>query len=84
MNLIAINDLPTIVKKLVDANTYGGEKGIDIELFTEFESHFREYTRENNLRAVYRGPRISNNCSPWTTPSMTRRCDAETVKFYSV
>ncbi len=55
---------------------------IPIELFDEFEAVFRAYMRPRHLRAIYRGPRKSNDVSGYTVPSMTRRCDATHVVFY--
>lgn len=48
--------------------------------FNEREAEFRIIMRKEELRAIYRGPRVSNNCSG--IPSMTRRCDATHVVLY--
>ncbi len=53
---------------------------IPIDFFEQNEAEIRKVMRENSLRAIYRGPRISNNCRD--VPSMTRRCDAEAVLLY--
>jgi hypothetical protein len=38
--------------------------------------------RKSNLKAIYRGPRISNTTSNGNLPSMTRRRDATSVLLY--
>lgn len=53
---------------------------IPISFFEQNEAEIRKVMRENSLRAIYRGPRISNNCRD--VPSMTRRSDAEAVLLY--
>ncbi len=51
--------------------------------FNENEAEFRAIMRPRGLRAIYRGPRVSNNCeSRFAIPSMTRRCDATHVVIY--
>ena len=53
---------------------------IPIKLFDAMEDSLRPVMREVGLRAMYRGPRKSNNSIG--PGSMTRRCDAEAVLFY--
>jgi len=53
---------------------------IPIDLFNAMEDSLRPVMREAGLRAMYRGPRVSNDCLG--SPSMTRRCDAEAVLLY--
>lgn len=59
---------------------------MSIEFFEKHEQEIREFVmRPHNLRAIYRGPRISNKRTVWNMagrPSMTRRCDADAVLLY--
>ncbi len=56
---------------------------IPMKDFNENEEEFRVIMRYHNMRAIYRGPRVSNNCeSRFAIPSMTRRCDATHVVLY--
>lgn len=57
---------------------------IPMDFFEQNEREIREVMRENKLRAIYRGPRVSNQLSRrMDTPSMTRRCDATHVMLYT-
>lgn len=56
---------------------------MSIEFFTDNETEIREVMRAHRLRAIYRGPRVSNNVKySFSVPSMTRRCDATHVMLY--
>ena len=80
------NELDAIIT-LIENNTATNTRGqtykgwFPIELFNEFEDVIRLAIKNHPhyTRVIYRGPRISNNVHPWTTPSMTRRCDATHV-----
>lgn len=54
---------------------------IPMDFFELNEKSLRKVMRENRLRAIYRGPRVSNS-SRKSTPSMTCRCDATHVMLY--
>lgn len=54
---------------------------IPIELFDSMEDSLRPLMRKAGLRAMYRGPRRSNDC--FGVPSMTVRKDATGVLLYS-
>lgn len=55
---------------------------IPMSTFNIVEKDVRPYMRSANLRAMYRGPRISNHCKD--VPSMTMRRDAtHVVLIYS-
>ena len=54
---------------------------IPMDYFEMNETAIRSAMREEGLKAIYRGPRISNNCT-CTAFSMTRRCDATSVLLY--
>ncbi len=57
---------------------------IPIDFFTANEAEIRVGMRLNNLRAIYRGPRLSNNLAFFSSKaSMTRRCDATSVLLYN-
>jgi hypothetical protein len=53
---------------------------IPINWFDAYEDQVREVMRDNGLRSMYRGPRVSNNSLD--RASMTRRCDANFVVLY--
>jgi hypothetical protein len=53
---------------------------IPIHMFDIAESALRVEMRAQGYRAMYRGPRVSNNT--YGMPSMTRRCDATHVLLY--
>lgn len=53
---------------------------IPIELFDRVEDLIRPHMRAAGLRAIYRGPRVSNRSMG--PGSMTRRCDATGVLLY--
>lgn len=56
---------------------------IPMAFFEANEPEIRKVMREHKLRAIYRGPRLSNNVKyRFSVPSMTRRCDAEFVVLY--
>lgn len=56
---------------------------IPMEFFTANEVEIRKLMKHENLRAIYRGPRLSNNVQyKFSVPSMTRRCDATHVMLY--
>ena len=56
---------------------------IPMDFFNANELEIRKVMREHKLRAIYRGPRLSNNVKyKFSVPSMTRRCDAEFVVLY--
>jgi hypothetical protein len=80
--------LEHVVKMLVADNTYKG-KGVPIDFFDKHEQIFRKFMREDNLRAIYRGPRRNRKIYAgnsdhyfWFRPTMTLREDATRVKFY--
>ena len=52
---------------------------IPIAMFEIAEAALRVEMRARGYRAMYRGPRVSNDTR---TPSMTRRCDATHVLLY--
>lgn len=52
---------------------------IPIHMFDVAEAALRVEMRANGYRAIYRGPRVSNDTQ---YPSMTRRCDATHVLLY--
>ena len=76
-----LNSLKVLFPKTRSNSAVTGN--IDIKHFTDNEEMFRKVMRENNLKAIYRGPRISNNLK-WSSSvaSMTRRCDATSVLLY--
>jgi hypothetical protein len=53
---------------------------IPIRMFEIAEAALRVEMRARGYRAIYRGPRVSNNT--WGAPTMTRRCDATHVLLY--
>ena len=53
---------------------------IPIAMFDLAEAALRPEMRKRGYRAIYRGPRVSNNTRD--IPSMTRRCDATHVLLY--
>jgi hypothetical protein len=53
---------------------------IPIHMFEVVEAALRVEMRAKGYRAMYRGPRVSNNT--YSEPSMTRRCDATHVLLY--
>jgi len=53
---------------------------IPIRMFEIVEAALRVEMRQRGYRAIYRGPRVSNNT--WDIPSMTMRCDATHVLLY--
>lgn len=56
---------------------------IPMAFFEANEPEIRKVMHEHKLRAIYRGPRISNVLkNRLTKASMTRRCDAEFVVLY--
>ena len=56
---------------------------IPMEFFEQNEAEIRAVMREHKLRAIYRGPRLSNNVKyKFSVPSMTRRCDATHMMLY--
>ena len=56
---------------------------IPIDFFNQNEKEIRKMMKHENLRAIYRGPRLSNELYYSTSiPSMTRRCDATHVVLY--
>lgn len=56
---------------------------IPMAFFEANESEIRAVMREHKLRAIYRGPRVSNQVKyKFSVPSMTRRCDATHVMLY--
>jgi hypothetical protein len=56
---------------------------IPIEWFDTNEGSIRETMKQHGLKAIYRGPRLSNKISyGFGQPSMTRRCDADSVLLY--
>lgn len=68
--------------KLVDHRGVERTGWMTIEDFNEHETIIRQAIKifyGKSKQVFYRGPRISNNVPPWTTPSMTRRCDAKFV-----
>jgi hypothetical protein len=52
---------------------------IPIRMFEVAEAALRVEMRSKGYRAIYRGPRVSNNTF---YPTMTRRCDATHVLLY--
>lgn len=52
---------------------------IPIAMFELAESALRKEMRARGYRAIYRGPRVSNDTR---YPTMTRRCDATHVLLY--
>ena len=52
---------------------------IPIKMFEIAEAALRKEMRTLGYRAIYRGPRVSNDTR---YPSMTRRCDATHVLLY--
>lgn len=52
---------------------------IPIAMFELVETELRKEMRAKGYRAMYRGPRVSNDTR---TPTMTRRCDATHVLLY--
>jgi hypothetical protein len=52
---------------------------IPMAMFELFEHQLRVEMRAAGLRAMYRGPRVSNDSY---YPTMTRRCDATHVLLY--
>jgi hypothetical protein len=52
---------------------------IPIRMFEIAEAALRVEMRSRGYRAIYRGPRVSNNTF---YPTMTRRCDATHVLLY--
>ena len=54
---------------------------IPIHMFDVAESALRPEMRAKGYRAMYRGPRVSNDNS-YGVPTMTRRCDATHVLLY--
>ena len=53
---------------------------VPMDLFEAMESELRTEMRARGYRAMYRGPRVSNNTRD--IPTMTRRCDATHVLLY--
>jgi hypothetical protein len=53
---------------------------IPIAMFDLAEAALRPEMRKRGYRAIYRGPRVSNNTRG--IPSMTCRCDATHVLLY--
>jgi hypothetical protein len=53
---------------------------IPIKMFELAEPALRVEMRARGYKAIYRGPRVSNNTRD--IPSMTRRCDATHVLLY--
>jgi hypothetical protein len=53
---------------------------IPIKMFDLAESALRVEMRARGYRAIYRGPRMSNDTRD--IPTMTRRCDATHVLLY--
>jgi len=53
---------------------------IPIHMFEVAEAALRVEMRKRGYRAIYRGPRVSNQGGRW--PTMTRRCDATHVLLY--
>ena len=53
---------------------------IPIRMFELAEAALRPEMRKRGYRAMYRGPRVSNDTS--RIPTMTRRCDATHVLLY--
>ena len=54
---------------------------IPIAMFDLAEAALRPEMRKRGYRAIYRGPRVSNDNS-YGVPTMTRRCDATHVLLY--
>lgn len=53
---------------------------IPIKMFDLAEAAMRVEMRAKGYRAIYRGPRVSNDTRD--IPTMTRRCDATHVLLY--
>ena len=53
---------------------------IPIAMFELAEAALRKEMRAKGYRAIYRGPRVSNDTRD--IPTMTRRCDATHVLLY--
>ena len=53
---------------------------IPMHMFEVVEAELRKEMRERGYRAIYRGPRVSNNTRD--IPTMTCRCDATHVLLY--
>ena len=53
---------------------------IPIKMFEIAEAALRKEMRSLGYRAIYRGPRVSNNSRG--NPTTTRRCDATHVLLY--
>ena len=53
---------------------------IPVKMFEVVEPVLRKEMRAKGYRAIYRGPRVSNDTRD--IPSMTRRCDATHVLLY--
>ena len=53
---------------------------IPMDLFEAMESALRTEMRAHGYKAMYRGPRVSNDTG--RIPTMTRRCDATHVLLY--
>lgn len=54
---------------------------IPMSFFDANETEIRAFMQSEKLKAIYRGPRVSNRCV-MSTPSLTRRCDAVAVMLY--
>lgn len=50
---------------------------IPIEFYTQYQAEFNKICRENNLRAIFRGPRPDGS-----RQTMTRKEDAVAVMLY--
>jgi len=54
---------------------------IPMHMFEIAESALRPEMQKRGYKAIYRGPRVSNDNS-YGVPTMTRRCDATHVLLY--
>ena len=78
--MYTINELKMMFPKIKGTNAVTGR--IPMDFFEANEKAIRASMREHGYRAIYRGPRISNNNHRSNVPSMTRRCDATHVMIY--
>lgn len=82
---MTIDDLKTMFPRSGKNHAVTGR--IPISVFNEYEKDIRKIMRIYNLRAIYRGPRVSNAKTPWLKSNngkaaTTMRCDAVAVLLY--
>jgi len=78
--MTALETIQNLFPRAAGQNNQAQTGRIPIELFDAMEDSLRPVMRAAGLRAMYRGPRKSNNSIG--PGSMTRRCDAEEVLLY--